>query len=83
VAVDSAGNVYVTQSGSPRVVELDAGSNTPKDLPNGPNDPGCVAIDRTGNLYVVEQGSYENRRFHNSVQKADSYGWRPRCRSAA
>lgn len=75
VAVDSAGNVYVTQSGSPRVVELDAGSSTPKDLPNGPNDPGCVAIDRTGNLYVVEQGSYQNLRFHNSVQKADSYGW--------
>jgi DNA-binding beta-propeller fold protein YncE len=55
VAVDTGGNVYVTDSGHNRVVKLAAGSNTQAVLPfRGLDDPDGVAVDTAGTVYVVD-----------------------------
>ncbi|MFI6367593.1 serine/threonine-protein kinase PknD [Nocardia sp. NPDC050630] len=55
VAVDAAGNVFVTDMGNDRVVELAAGASTPTPLPfTGLNNPQGVAIDTAGNVYVTD-----------------------------
>ena len=56
VAVDTAGNVYVTDATNARVVKLAAGSSTQTVLPfTGLNDPHGVAVDTAGNLYVTDR----------------------------
>lgn len=64
IAVDAAGNVYVTDFG--HVWKLPAGSTTAVELPfKGPNDilftPHAVAVDATGNVYVAESLSQNPR----------------------
>ena len=55
VAVDTAGNLYVTDSHNNRVLKLAAGSATPTVLPfTGLNSPSGVAVDTAGNLYVAD-----------------------------
>ncbi|WP_330232215.1 serine/threonine-protein kinase PknD [Nocardia sp. NBC_00508] len=55
VAVDTAGNVYVTDMGNDRVVKLAAGASTPTPLPFiGLNNPQGVAVDTAGNVYVTD-----------------------------
>ena len=55
VAVDSAGNLYVTDNGNNRVLRLAAGSTTQSVLPfTGLNGPGSVAVDSAGNVYVTD-----------------------------
>ncbi|MGB9303952.1 MAG: hypothetical protein WCB92_09825 [Mycobacterium sp.] len=55
VAVDAAGNVYVTDSGHNRVVKLAAGSSTQTVLPfRGLDCPQGVAVDNAGTVYVVD-----------------------------
>ncbi|UQX10815.1 serine/threonine-protein kinase PknD [Candidatus Mycobacterium methanotrophicum] len=63
VAVDGAGNVYVTSEGMyGRVVELAAGSNTTTVWPfAGLYQPQGVAVDTAGNVYVTD--------FNNRVVK--------------
>jgi DNA-binding beta-propeller fold protein YncE len=54
VAVDAAGNVYVSDSGNNRVVKLAAGSNTQTVLPfRGLRCPRGLAVDAAGAVYVV------------------------------
>jgi serine/threonine protein kinase, bacterial len=58
VAVDSAGNLYVTDNGNNRVLKLAAGSTTPVELPfTGLKDARGVAVDNAGNLYVSDTGN--------------------------
>ena len=60
VAVDTAGNLYVTDSDNNRVLKLPAGSNTQSVLPfTGLHLPWGVAVDAAGNVYVTD--SLENR----------------------
>jgi serine/threonine-protein kinase len=58
VAVDTAGNLYVTDQSNNRVLKLAAGSATQTVLPfTGLNSPGGVAVDAAGNLYVTDSGN--------------------------
>jgi sugar lactone lactonase YvrE len=55
MAVDAAGDVYVTDSWSNRVLKLAAGSNEQSVLPfTGLNKPGGVAVNGTGDVFVVD-----------------------------
>ncbi|MFE3224940.1 serine/threonine-protein kinase PknD [Nocardia sp. NPDC059228] len=55
VAVDAAGNVYVTDMGNDRVVKLAADASTPSPLPfTGLKNPQGVAVDPAGNIYVTD-----------------------------
>jgi serine/threonine protein kinase, bacterial len=55
VAVDSAGNLYVTSFNNQRVLKLAAGSSSPTALPfTGLSGPSGVAVDSAGNLYVTD-----------------------------
>ncbi|OBK53541.1 hypothetical protein [Mycobacterium kubicae] len=65
VAVDAAGNVYVTDGRTNRVLKLMAGSNTQTVLPfTGldlsagvvDNSTGGIAVDGDGNVYVTDSG---------------------------
>ncbi|MFZ3348059.1 MAG: serine/threonine protein kinase, partial [Mycobacterium sp.] len=63
VAVDSAGDLYVTDQNNKRVLKLAAGSSTQAVLPfTGLRGPFGVAVDAAGNLYVADQ-------FNNRVVK--------------
>jgi serine/threonine-protein kinase len=56
VAVDTAGDVYVTDYANNRVVKWAAGSNTQTVLPftgTGLNKPLDVAVDTVGSLYIT------------------------------
>ena len=56
VAVDTAGNLYVTDVSNNRVLELAAGSATQSVLPfTGLNGPLDVAVDSAGNVYVTDE----------------------------
>jgi serine/threonine protein kinase, bacterial len=58
VAVDTAGNVYVTDFDNDRVLKLPAGSNTEVELPfTGLDSPEGVAVDSAGNVYVADYGN--------------------------
>ncbi|MEU5761177.1 serine/threonine-protein kinase PknD [Nocardia sp. NPDC047648] len=55
VAVDPAGNVYITDMGSDRVLKLAAGASTPTPLPiTGLKNPQDMAVDTAGNVYVSD-----------------------------
>ncbi|WP_327098079.1 serine/threonine-protein kinase PknD [Nocardia vinacea] len=55
VAVDDAGNVYVTDMGNDRVMKLAAGASTPTPLPfTGLKNPQDVTVDTAGNVYVSD-----------------------------
>ncbi len=73
VAVDAAGNVYVSDSSTNSVIEIPSGSGASAvpfalNFP-GVNAPGGLALDANGNLYVADTGNkqilYNNRQ--NSV----------------
>jgi serine/threonine protein kinase, bacterial len=58
VAVDTAGDLYVTDGSNNRVLKLAAGSATPSVLPfTGLKNPSAVAVDAAGNLYVTDFGN--------------------------
>ena len=55
VAVDTAGNVYVTDYGNNRVLKLAAGASSQTVLPfTGIRDPDGVAVDTDGNVYATD-----------------------------
>ncbi len=58
VAVDGAGNVYVTDKGNSRVLKLPAGATSQTELPfTGLRSPDAVAVDGAGNVYVADSGN--------------------------
>jgi serine/threonine protein kinase, bacterial len=60
VAVDIAGNVYITGGADLGVVKLAASSSSQTRLPSaGLTDPQGVAVNAVGIVYVVD--SYDNR----------------------
>ncbi|EFG76124.1 kinase domain protein [Mycobacterium parascrofulaceum ATCC BAA-614] len=58
VAVDTSGNVYVTDVHDNRVTEFAAASNTSEAMPfKGINNPQGISVDSAGNVYVVDTGN--------------------------
>jgi DNA-binding beta-propeller fold protein YncE len=59
MAVDTAGDVYVTDGDNKQVLKLAAGSSTPAVLPfTGLNGPEDVAVDSAGNVYVFDKSGF-------------------------
>lgn len=55
VAVDAAGNIYVTDAGNRRALKLPAGSTSQTELPfTGLQNLTGIAVDSTGNVYVTD-----------------------------
>lgn len=58
VAVDAAGNTYVTDIGTDQVLVLRAGETTPTALPfSGLKNPRDVAVDSKGDVYIADSGN--------------------------
>ena len=58
VAVDSAGNVYIADTGNNAIKEWVAASNTVITLvSSGLYDPSGVAVDGSGNVYIADTGN--------------------------
>ena len=64
VAVDAAGNVYVTESntGVNQVDMIPAGTTTRHTIGSGFNNPTALAVDAAGNVYVDETGNNEIKK---------------------
>lgn len=57
IAVDTAGNVYITNNTDNSIQELVAGTHTPVTLlSSGLNHPDAITVDSYGNLYIVNSG---------------------------
>jgi streptogramin lyase len=55
VAVDTAGNLYVTDSGNHRVLKLAATTHSQTELPfTGLDNPNGLAVDTGGNVYITD-----------------------------
>jgi len=80
VAVDSAGNLYITDTANYRIRKVSngvittvAGNGTPVSGDNGPassaqlDPPIGVAVDSAGNLYVADNNSQRIRKVSNGV----------------
>jgi hypothetical protein len=77
VAVDGAGNVYVSDSGANAVIEVPAASG-PGSTPFALNFPGVstpsgVALDASGNLYVADSGN-KQILFDNRLSPTINFG---------
>lgn len=60
-AIDSSGNLWVTNIGGPNVTEYLHGSKTPQSvITKGISHPVGIAIDRSGNLYVANRLTSSN-----------------------
>jgi serine/threonine-protein kinase len=59
VAVDTAGTVYVSDSGANRVLKLAPGASSPTVLPfTDLNKPSTAAVDTAGDVYVLDEGNF-------------------------
>ncbi|WP_372516932.1 hypothetical protein [Mycobacterium szulgai] len=58
IAVDGAGNIYITEHDTNVVAKLPAGGTASTELPfTGLNTPLSVAVDKKGNVYVADRGN--------------------------
>jgi sugar lactone lactonase YvrE len=56
VAVDSAGNLYITDSGNNRVIKVPVAGGATTTLVSGLNNPASLAVDSTS-LYITDSGN--------------------------
>lgn len=57
LAVDSAGNLFVSDANSGRILRVDAKTSTISTIASGLSQPGALSMDAGGNLYAAEQGA--------------------------
>lgn len=58
LAIDTAGDLFVSDSGDNRVLELSSGGSSPITLPfSGLSDPRGIAVDPAGDVFVVDTGN--------------------------
>ncbi len=57
VAMDSAGNYYVADSGADTVQVISSGGTATASVGNGLSTPGGVAVDPAGNVYIADTGN--------------------------
>ncbi len=57
IAVDAAGNLFVADANSGRILKISAQTSTASVFATGLNQPGALAFDASGNLYAAVQGS--------------------------
>ncbi|WP_445455651.1 LamG-like jellyroll fold domain-containing protein [Flavobacterium sp. HNIBRBA15423] len=67
IALDQAGNIYVSNAINNTIVRMDATGNNPVTLGSGFNFPLGVALDQAGNIYVADYGN-------GQIKKMDSSG---------
>jgi len=80
IAVDSSGNVYVTDSFNSRIQKFDSNGNFiaawgSKGSKNGQfNNPSDIAVDSSGNVYVVDSGNSRIQKFDSSGSYSTKLG---------
>jgi len=68
VAADSAGNVYVADTGNDRIQKVNVNTGVATILAAGPlSNPNDIAVDSYGNVYISDSGN-------NRIQRVDSSG---------
>jgi sugar lactone lactonase YvrE len=90
VAVDQAGNIYISDRGNNRVQKFDRDGRfvstfgTPGNGNGQFKHPGPLAVDRTGNVYVIDTGNYRVQKFDGSgrflLKFGRGDGWQRRDR---
>ncbi len=70
VAVDSAGNVFIADTGQNQIKEWNVATQTVTTLPfKHLNGPSAVAVDAAGNVYVADTGNNEVNEWHAATHK--------------
>jgi sugar lactone lactonase YvrE len=62
VAVDSAGNVFISDPGLDQVIEVPADGTPQFSIATGLVSPSGVAIDSVGNVFITDTGNVNNNR---------------------
>ena len=82
IAVDSAGNVYVSEGNGPRFQKFDSsgnfllqGGNFGGDVPGGFVTPSGIAVDSLGNIYVSDNSTDRVSKFDSSGSVCLDVGW--------
>ncbi len=57
LAMDSTGNLFISDANSGRILRVDARTSALSTIVTGLNQPGALALDASGNLYAAEQGA--------------------------
>ena len=84
LAVDSVGNVYVTDYNNNQVLELPVGSSTQVELPfTGLGWPVGAAVDSAGNVYVISSDIFSPNRRPGAQAARRGRAPRSSCRSPA
>lgn len=56
LAIDAAGNIYITDAGNQVIKKIPAGGGSPVTIATGFNNPWGIAVDAAGNIYVTDAG---------------------------
>ena len=82
MALDSAGNVYITEALNYRVLKFNANGNNTRVFGTGIqgsgntqlNQPSAVAVDLQGNVYVADSGNHRVQKFDSDGGYLQTFG---------
>jgi hypothetical protein len=58
IAVDTKGDVFISEKSANKVIELPAGSSTPVVIGSGLSSPADLALDGAGAVYILDSGNH-------------------------